>query len=346
MYDCIIKTSSFNHPNYQLTGFVSTQGYYSNNLNANIKYPYGLFCDSSLILNRADGVASFNFSDPLSVVARINGKDVNGSGMVASTTSNKVQFDGEAKQGFANCQIRNGNCELEETCVAKISNADVGVLADCNYDSVPYINSFQNKICCGTKEYCRDGIDNDGDTFIDCADPDCFPDPSIGQPPQRCDPDPASLLGNQQTTNECISVDPSENVINSPHCIYDHPFEEDKLFYCSYGKDDNPTTSTDNAGYCCPQGQYYDESQGNCQVFTKCGIEAGTPCQFNFADQKYNWINDIYDGGSNWCNSRLPLFTNVVNFATFRSEACCPVVIHGTFDYFIVDENVKIYGYK
>jgi hypothetical protein len=35
----------------------------------------------------------------------------------------------------------------------------------------------------GKAEICNDGIDNDGDKLIDCADPDCVNDPSCKTPP-------------------------------------------------------------------------------------------------------------------------------------------------------------------
>jgi len=39
-----------------------------------------------------------------------------------------------------------------------------------------------------TKEICNDGIDNDGDKFIDCADSDCANDAACKKPGTGCSP--------------------------------------------------------------------------------------------------------------------------------------------------------------
>ena len=345
---------------YQLSGYVSTKGHYSEDLQGGvIDYPYGLFCDSMLVLNRTDGHPTFHYSDPLEIVATeiIDGDeyDVRGSGLV-SFESDTLEFEAGAYHGFTegDCELRpiGEGCDESDVCVVRMSHhnsddmdaGEQGVVADCNDDSKPYDNEFEHVICCTPREYCRDGIDNTGDGLIDCASPDCHAT-TVDEVPQRCDPDPDYDPGNNQSTPECVVGGSPGDPEFSEHCTYSTAVEDD-YFYCSYGELDDPEEAPGGEGYCCPEGQYYDPDQGMCEDFTKCGIGAGYWCDYDVNDYFDNWLDEVFDdppsGLPKWCHSHLPLFREDAD----RSEACCPIVHMGTNDYYVVDENVKTFGYE
>ncbi|MCC7575094.1 hypothetical protein KO361_05890 [Candidatus Woesearchaeota archaeon] len=364
-YDAITNTSHarFDELNssYVLTGYVSMQAHYSNELFPGvIDYPYGVFCDNRLVINRDDAQPTFYFSDPLEFLFEEEGVLVNGSGHV-SFYNETVSFNGEAFHGFTgSCRVvGSGNsCASHEVCVLKISNPDQGSVADCNDEFLPYFNSFQNRICCAPTEYCRDGIDNTGDGLVDCQSPECHANVLIGTRPQRCDPH--LVPGNAQRTLDCVDVENSEpgNVVFFDHCLgpdslydmdvgffsnpwpvgfpdtYNYP-DVSLAYYCNYGEIDNP--DDEPVGRCCPYGQWYDQSRDNCVDFIPCDT---LYCPYNFMNQFEPWLASLYDDNP-WCHSHLPLFTTRT---VTRSDACCPVVTHGTFGYYILDDNVKIFG--
>jgi hypothetical protein len=346
--NCFLADYNIPQPGYQLAGFISMQGHYANaHIPGRVAFPHGLFCDNRLVLNRPDGVATFNFSNPSQFLFTHNGVDVYGSGHV-TFTGNGVLFEGEAKHGFTEgkCKVVSGgaSCASGDVCVLKVSNQDQGTVADCR-DAVdlPYQNDFRNRICCTPTEYCRDGIDNTGDNLIDCASPDCHAS-SVNPSPQRCDPNPSP--GNDQTTEDCVvghTINPSTGVITpqfSPHCMGPDPtFPGAEMpYYCNYGFDDN---SSILPGFCCPQGQWYDSAEDECTDFQICGIESAHYCEHSFPIDESSWFSRLYNGGDKWCHSHLPSFR-----PTGKSEACCPVMTHGTFGYYILDKNVKIFGYE
>lgn len=80
-----------------------------------------------------------------------------------------------------------------------MSSEDNAHIADCTNMTQPHINEYDGRLCCEVQEICTDGIDNDGDGFVDCADPECNgatsgPRPQAGSPsvcrPSSC---PATL---------------------------------------------------------------------------------------------------------------------------------------------------------
>ncbi len=321
------------------------QAHYANEHSERVLYPYGVFCDNKLVPSRTDGVATFNFSDPNSVVYNHpTYGDVYGGGR-STFTGEGVLFYGEANHGFTE-----GACEIkhvsegcgDDVCVLKISDPNQGSVADCNDNTKPYQNLFQYKICCTPTEYCRDGIDNTGDGLVDCASPDCHPSSLNNDVPQQCDPG-SYIPGNNQTTADCVIGGTPEAPIFSPHCMYsdpNDPFGTEVPFYCNYGYDDDPLTHSD--GFCCPEGQYYNSESGDCEDFQVCGIQPGDYCGFSFPLNTNSWLGQLFDGGDKWCHSHLPNLRTIGGVT--RSEACCPVMTHGTFGYFIVDENIKIFG--
>jgi hypothetical protein len=103
--------------------------------------------------------------------------------------------------GYVNFYISAAGMSLNpgsEVCNDGVDNNLNGAI-DCA-DSV-----CQGTPCC--PEICDDGLDNDGDTLIDCADPDCSGDPACAIPPQhQCsafagDPKQADLCCNDQDPN-------------------------------------------------------------------------------------------------------------------------------------------------
>jgi len=322
------------------------QGHFANVSPAiNINYPYGLFCDNRLIPNRTDGVSSFNFSDPTELIGSFFDSglgvmiDSFGSGHITHSGVG-VNFSAEAKFGFTEpCSVKTA-CGVGEVCVVRVSNADQSHVADCNNNSMPLLNAFAYRICCPIPEDCRDGIDNDGDNLIDCTDSDCH-DNNKTTVPKRCDP--VGVPGNNQSTSECVSLDNNGNVVFSPHCIDNFG----DVFYCNYGETDNPLIHPE--GFCCPTGQRarQDPVTGlwECDEPTQCGVGDNLlPCFFDFRFDRVDWLTKVYAGNiADWCYSVLPLLTNVRS-PLFRSEACCPVIHMGTLGYFVLDDNVKIFG--
>lgn len=309
---------------------------------------HGLFCSKLLVTTRSDGEASFYFSDPNTLYSDEEGHiEFYGSGHISF--SNEEEVFTEAKLGFStnNCRVTpiGGSCLATEVCVLKASsNTTNAHVASCTQEDRPNINSYRHKICCTPTEYCRDGIDNTGDGLVDCQSPECHAT-FAWEVPQRCDPgdyDP----GNNQTTLECVTGGYPPNPEFSPHCTYTDAFE-DKYYYCSYGEADDPSVGE---GYCCPEGQYYDAEDGVCTDFTKCGIDSVSLwCDYDVNQNFGNWLSELFVGEPDdptevpkWCHSHLPLFRETAS----RSEACCPIIHAGTYDYFVVDENVKIFGYE
>jgi hypothetical protein len=98
-------------------------------------------------------------------------------------------------EGCIPCQT-NADCNDEQACTADVCGQDGScqisaipgcvpctTTADCNDQNVCTTDTCSNGTCghttiehCGV-ETCDDGIDNDGDGLVDCADPDCATNP-------------------------------------------------------------------------------------------------------------------------------------------------------------------------
>jgi hypothetical protein len=65
-------------------------------------------------------------------------------------------------------------------------------VADCDQNALPPATDYNGTLCCEVKEICNDGVDNDGDGLIDCADPECNADADgpapVADNPQVCHP--------------------------------------------------------------------------------------------------------------------------------------------------------------
>jgi hypothetical protein len=99
-------------------------------------------------------------------------------------------------------------------------------IADCDQDNLPADTDYNGTLCCEVKEICTDGIDNDGDGLVDCADPECNADADgpapVASTPQVCHP-PSScpqtlhegLVGYWQFENTTADSTTNENDISS-----------------------------------------------------------------------------------------------------------------------------------
>jgi hypothetical protein len=254
------------------------------------------------------------------------------------------------------------SCNLSESeiCLFKVSNsspinpakwrsvADSSHIADCNFANTPNTNTYPNEVCCKITEICNDGIDNDGDGYIDCADEDCkhFTTPAI--PPEFC-------TGSPFTSDVCINVTRVQGqppvIIVNPLCRGQIPGDpilnpENLSYYCSYGYEEDPSSGT---GLCCPNGTYakFENGEWICADAEACGLSP-LPCDYDFDISNLLWRNNKYLPGNNdWCVSRMPyLWTpDEIPYAPYRSTGCCLVATHGTVGYFTQEENVKIFGY-
>ena len=102
-----------------------------------------------------------------------------GSGHVANRSES--YFPDSVRVG-AECEVRD-SCLSDETCVFNVSNATGSHVMDCFNSDNPSPNSYSKSMCCKLTELCYDGIDNDLDGKIDCADPDCNGDLNPPNPP-------------------------------------------------------------------------------------------------------------------------------------------------------------------
>ncbi|MFB6274461.1 MAG: hypothetical protein ABEL51_16375, partial [Salinibacter sp.] len=67
-----------------------------------------------------------------------------------------------------------GTCGRDaEICAFKMSNKTNAQIADCSNRSAPQPNTFDGRLCCQVNEVCTNGVDDDGDGLVDCADPAC-----------------------------------------------------------------------------------------------------------------------------------------------------------------------------
>jgi hypothetical protein len=232
-----------------------------------------------------------------------------------------------------------------------MNNPDSSEVMDCNTDDVPQPNNFTGRLCCEIQEVCFDGQDNDGDGFVDCADPDCnektFPsgpyedtDMTSETEPQICDMDPDDPYdANNQSTAVCASGD--------PNCLD----PEGERFYCAYGdfdaKDEEPQ------GMCCPQGEIPQNitvlgvTTWQCGETAECGtgVPSGRRCDFDINATQEEFFDATYDGdASDYCVSQIPSPHRAAEMYTNESAACCYVPKYGEFDYWFKDGNVEVYG--
>jgi len=336
--DCIFGYRNVLIPGKDVFGFVSMQGHYADEISERVLFPYGIFCYENFTKYREDGDPVFKFSDP-NTQYDVGGNLIYGSGHAAMPNSpvdfraNSTIYFGENK-----CTTKQ-ECDVNEICVAKISNTEQGHLADCNDNNLPFPNDFLYKICCEPTEYCQDDIDNTGDGNIDCASPTCHPSEDNLWVPQEC-------TGNNQTSSNCViginsfgQPEYNETCINNPN---------GQEYYCSYGQND-----VYDVGHCCPAGEiaFYDEFEDkwSCREPTQCGLGVLPQffCEYNFLNEQNSWLNSVFSSEiEEWCVSYLPKFHNPLNISNINdsSMGCCLIIQHAHLGYYYHGDNVKIFG--
>jgi hypothetical protein len=332
--DCVIAINNSNAALYTQKGVVSSQGHFALTNNVNRTYNFGLYCDSTL---PTTGDALFYFSDPNQALS----DGSLGSGHISITnTPGQTSFSAGLTLGINpdTCRIKSTACNANEFCVFKTTNNtnNQGHIADCNTPNTPMPNNYPNRLCCDSEveEICDDGIDNSGNGLIDCADPACHPSPVTLGKAQEC-------TGNNQASDDCVSLDASGNPVYSPHCLD----ASNNAFYCSYGDQEaNPE------GFCCPAGTRarYDSwnDRWYCEEPTQCGV-GNLPqffCDYDFRTQKGNWFNSVFEGGTDeWCVSRMPDYYNPVDNSE-SSMGCCFTTSYGGVGFYYKADNVKVFG--
>lgn len=198
----------------------------------------------------------------------------------------------------------------------------------------------------GSGEACNDGIDNDGDSLIDCADDDChnFNLPSNPDAPyynsaiHSCEASPQdSDYCNIGSINPPIPPSPTAGECE---------FSDGTPYYCSYGED--PVDPVGNNAYvCCQAGEVATFVEGGfgipdhweCAPSQPCYNFPGAICDYEYSDYYsnselfYNWSTDtgcLTPGNL----AAIP--------APEPSLACCLVADYGGYDYYSNSGNVRV----
>ena len=167
----LMPNPAFTYVNF---GYVSMQGHYSKvQVNDGFSYTFSLCCSDAYTWESGD--VSFR-------VSTIDPPFFNGSGHVQSKDIVAPNFPGEVRVG-ADCNVK-ASCDDGETCLFKMSDSNGSHVMDCFHANSPQPNNYGLSMCCKLTEICYDGIDNDLDGFIDCADADCNNDIGLGLEPE------------------------------------------------------------------------------------------------------------------------------------------------------------------
>jgi hypothetical protein len=275
----------------------------------------------------ATGVYSFNYSN---------------SGHV-SFKSALTAFPNGMRLGFNDtCYLTNSACDnaIGGMCIFRVTNSGPNV-ADNSHIAECRSTDLSMNLCCRRTEVCGNGIDDDDDGYIDCADEDCKQ--SAVSKPEQC-------TGSLYTSDVCVqltrNVAAGTNVTTyNASCLGQVPTGDASLpnyFYCSY------SDITPGTGICCQSGtkaDYNIVTGWSCIDSARCGLSPTPPCDFDFDDSTNSWLTNPYNGNINdWCVSRLPnLFTQDPPISE-RSTGCCLIVKDGQVDYYTDNGNVKIFG--
>ena len=353
---CFVSTNCTNAtliPNASITysglGFVSTHGHFSTTgVNFGFTDTYKLCCPT---------VVQIETTAPTAFrVSTINPPISNGSGHVQSNSYTDFI---ETVNLNAECNVK-ATCSTEEICLFKMSSDEGSHVMDCHNANHPAPNSYTLKMCCKLQEKCWDGIDNDLDGKIDCADSDCndFSSSTFGNNPQICTnfvPFPPESSP-YNTTRCIIGWDPILlKTIYNPDCVgqWPPPPPNDNAFYCVFGKYDDPVQEP--TGVCCPVGTRPEEILGTwrCMPTAQCGL-APRVCKFDFdlsrpLTSPPDWYNSSYSGNPfDWCNTQVTdLYIPPGEWpdGTYSgSTGCCLIPKFGQINYWIDVGNVKIFG--
>lgn len=355
--DCIISTcdSPPNSLNYTKVGYVQFSGHYNQST-----FGYELCCtDSFTDAQEVHGAVpqdNFGFSTDGHVADVPHAKNL---GYVMETIGSRECVSRPA----GTCQAD----ELDAFRMSDVKNAHMGSSTDPNR---PQPHTYNTSLCCKTYELCWDGVDNDGDGKIDCADTDCWggdaTDPMIGvgiygAEPQMCTGSPFDTAGcvvNRSTLNNSCQGD------------------DGNYYYCSYGywdtfnisaPDGSMADPASQVGVCCPKGEYsfWNGGSWECRAKDECFEPPLGNCKFTFQVDpdpllagyfdRAAWLGDTEDG-------KGPLFNNdVCNYDNFiedpnmppelrpiwsgKSTGCCLIKKHGQTDYYFDPSNIEIFGY-
>ncbi|MGV8161855.1 MAG: hypothetical protein ACP5N2_00805 [Candidatus Nanoarchaeia archaeon] len=379
--DCMIVSgdcsAAYQAYGYQAFGWVSNEGHFTENVSTSFT---NTLCCKNLV-NKGSGVTSFRYVSDGSLI----------QGHV-SINSSKTAFGKGVKMGFNDqCFLKN-DCNLanDEVCLFKVCDSaacrintsdgtriDNSHIADCNTANFPFDNTYTKQVCCKFEpldEICGDGLDNDADGYIDCADQECKQS-NTGLPPALCTNSPYNAdtcvinftrlnNGTVEVTYNSTCIGQNPYPINTYPTIY--PLTNPQIYrlsdtwkppvwYCSYGEIE--TANSGNPGVCCQSGTYakydYDTNTWYCEDSEACGLDpASQPCEYDYDLNRPNpnWLADVYDGNplGDWCNSRLPYFytPDQIPYAPRRSTGCCLIENHGDVNYYTAEPNVKIFGYN
>jgi len=346
--DCTISATCA--VDFQIFGYVSSQGHFSED---STKGNYSLCCKN--LANKDTGAVSFKY---------VLDSTASGEGHV-SINSSKTAFGKSVKMGYPNgCYVAD-SCDLtkSEVCLFKVCNSypacrlnnsnpysiDNSLIADCNTPNVPLENEFTKSVCCKFTEICGDGIDNDNDLFIDCADEDCK---------QSATAMPLFCTGSPYNSDACVinyTLLPNGTIITNYNatCKGQDPVTDPPYYYCSYGKLEDPTAG--NPGLCCQSGTYAvkdpDRGVWSCIGSAQCGVLVNTDdCWYDYDLNNSDWRTSVYSPTNpNWCQSKFPYyFTPLGDNMPYpvRSTGCCLIEYHSEVDYYTHPDNVKIFGYK
>jgi hypothetical protein len=313
-------------PGSSLIGWATNDGHFSN---VSLPNAQAICCVGVTV---GTGTISFNYS--------IDGH--------VSTSSAITNFFHNVTLGFQNaCTVQAGACNNlnGELCVFRVNTTGAGIVSNSHIADCAS-GALDSNLCCRRTDTCNNGLDDDADGFIDCADEDCHDDAKILATPPSC-------TGSTMTSDFCVQVQRNHLTgtyvpTYNPLCAGQQPPSGDPMFpnyyYCST-MDTGPMIGQ---GICCQSGKKaeYDIISGwSCEDSTQCGVGASFDCGKDFDTEFNPWIDQPFiDNSANWCYSKVPiLFTNYPPF-TIRSTACCITTKDGMVDYFTKDENVKIYG--
>jgi len=288
--DCYIVSAlvGCNSPaNFTAVGRISNDGHYDGNLSST--FPNDLCCKN--FNSVGSGVTSFKYSPYFNPA-------FNGTGVI-SVNSTYTHFPISVRLGFPNsCYLKQTTCDhaASEVCIFKVSNdsldptrwkyvADSAHVADCNNSNIPSgeNNTFDSNLCCKFQEICNDGIDNDFDGYIDCADEDCKHYSSGGLiPPEFC-------TGSPFTSAVCMNLTryPNGTTLNisNPLCMGQTPGNavlnpSNWSYHCDYGVASTPNSP----GLCCPEGQVagYSNDVWSCGIKEPCGLATSYSCNYDF----------------------------------------------------------------
>lgn len=308
---CYIDTSC--DAGYEVTGAVSRAGHYTTDASSN--YAYKLCCPTSWGVGEGDVAFTYSTDSTTST---------DGGNHVGSPSN--TNFYGQVALGtHLSCQTTQESCGTDRACVFKTSQIDNGHIADCTED-IPGENNYEYSLCCEIQELCSNGIDDDQDGFIDCADSSCQ-----GPIPLT---EADSCTGNFQQSEYCL--------LNPSAC----EGSNGETYYCS------PTTDTQgqDIGFCCPAGTFASQNPFGtgyvCVEAGECGVGTDYACKYDVRYRAEDWAQSVYTGNAgDWCNSQVPyLYTGFLQGE--YSTGCCQLTIYGEQGYFLHQDNVQIWGWE